>query len=140
MLQVLLTGAAIISGVAIGLGLAHRLDLDLVLDRDRSTSAVDVARGLAAPAVASLATAVAYRSRGRLVLPTGADRRHRLRRSTARCGSPTVAGPTAATAAAAVVVGLIARLLADPDAAPALVLVGARRCPRCCPVWRSSGR
>ncbi|MFC6006651.1 threonine/serine exporter family protein [Angustibacter luteus] len=119
-LQVLLTGAAIISGTAIGLGLAQRLDLDLVVDLT-GTTAVDVVRGLVCAAVASLATAVAYRSPRRLVLPPvligviGYAIYGLLRVSD-------LAGPTAATAAAAVVVGLLARLLAARMTAPALVL------------------
>ena len=119
-LQVLLTGAAIISGVAIGLGLAHRFRLDLVVDVT-GTTAVDVVRGLACAAVASLATAVAYRSPRRLVLPPvligviGYAIYGLLRVAD-------LAGPTAATAAAAVVVGLLARLVAARMTAPALVL------------------
>src|SRR4051794_34006460 len=68
-LEVLLTGAAIIAGVAVGLGLARRFDLVLTVDLG-TTSAGDVTRGLAAAGVASLATSVAYRNRGRFVLAT----------------------------------------------------------------------
>ncbi|GAB3600510.1 threonine/serine exporter family protein [Angustibacter peucedani] len=119
-LEVLLTAAAIISGVAIGLGLARRLDL--VLDVDAGvTTAGDVGRGLAAAAVASLATAVAYRSRRRYVLPAVAVGVlgylvFGLLRATE------IAGATAATAAAAAVIGVVARAVAGRVHAPALVL------------------
>lgn len=119
-LEVLLVAGAIISGVALGLGLARRLDL--VLDVDVSgTSAGDVGRGLVAAAVASLATAVAYRSRRRFVLPAVAIgvlgwSVFGLLRATQ------LAGPTAATAAAAVAIGLLARVVAGRLHAPALVL------------------
>jgi uncharacterized membrane protein YjjP (DUF1212 family) len=119
-LEVLLTGAAIIGGVAVGLSLASRFDLVLTVELG-STSAGDVTRGLVAAGVASLATSVAYRNRVRFVLITvaigvigyavyGAMR------------VTDVAGPTAATAVAAVVVGVIARVLATRLRAPGLVL------------------
>ncbi len=119
-LEVLLTGGAIISGVAIGLGLARRLNL--VLDVDvGATSVGDVTRGLAAAAVASLATAVAYRSRKRFLLPAvGIGVLGYAVFGTLRVAA--LAGPTASTAAAAVVIGLAARLVAGRMHAPALVL------------------
>jgi uncharacterized membrane protein YjjP (DUF1212 family) len=119
-LDVLLTGAAIISGVAIGLGLARRLHLDLSVQVS-TVSAGDVGRGLLAAAVASLATSVAYRSRKRFVLPdigigvVGYGVFGLLRVST-------VAGSIAATAAASVVIGVLARVVAGRMRAPAPVL------------------
>lgn len=119
-LDVLLTAGAIISGVAVGLGLARRLELVLVVDVG-ATSAGDVGRGLGAAAVASLATAVAYRGRRRFVLPAVAIGAlgwlvFGVLRATE------LAGATAATACAAVVIGLLARVVAGQVHAPALVL------------------
>lgn len=119
-LAVLLTGAGIIAGVGVGLGLARRLHL--VLDVDPLvTSGSNLSRGLVAAAVASVATAIAHRSQGQLVLPAmvvgiAGYATFGLLRLT------DLAGITAATAVAAVVVGALARLIGGWMRAPALVL------------------
>src|SRR5215213_69113 len=67
-LQVMLTAAAIISGVGLSLGVARRLGLDLEVDAV-GTSAADVTRGIVAAGVAALASAVANRDRWTHALP-----------------------------------------------------------------------
>lgn len=119
-LTVLLTAAAIISGVALGLGLAERLGLELVVDA-AGTSAGDVTRSVVAAGVASLASAVANRNRFAHVLPAAAIGLggyvvFGVLRAT------NLTGTTVATAMAAVAIGLLARLLGQRLRAPALVL------------------
>jgi uncharacterized membrane protein YjjB (DUF3815 family) len=120
LLEVLITGAAIISGVGLGLGAARRLGLNLEVD-GVGTSAADVTRALVAAGIAALASAVANRNRWTHALAAAA---------TGVAGYATygllrvgaVSGATVATACAAVVVGVLARVLGQRLRAPSLVL------------------
>jgi uncharacterized membrane protein YjjP (DUF1212 family) len=118
-LEVLLTAAAIIGGVGLGLGLARRLGLDLEVDA-LGTSAGDVTRGVVAAGVAALASAVANRDRWTHALPAagigvvGFGVYGLLR-------TGEVTGSAVATACAAVAVGLLSRLVGQRMRAPSLV-------------------
>jgi uncharacterized membrane protein YjjP (DUF1212 family) len=119
-LQVMLTAAAIISGVGLSLGVARRLGLDLEVDAV-GTSAADVTRGIVAAGVAALASAVANRDRWTHALPAaGIGVAGFATYGLLRAGA--VTGATVATACAAVVVGVLARVLGQRLRAPALVL------------------
>jgi uncharacterized membrane protein YjjP (DUF1212 family) len=120
LLQVLLTAAAIIGGVGLGLGVARRLGLDLQVAAV-GTSAADVTRGLVAAGVAALASAVANRDRWTHALPAaGIGVAGFAAYALLRAGA--VTGATVATACAAVVVGGLSRAAAQRLRVPALVL------------------
>jgi uncharacterized membrane protein YjjB (DUF3815 family) len=118
-LEVLLTAAAIIGGVGLGLGLARRLGLDLQVDA-LGTSAGDVTRGVVSAGIAALASAVANRDRWTHALPAaGIGVAGFAVYGLLRTGEAT--GATAATACAAVAVGVLSRLVGQRMRAPALV-------------------
>ena len=119
-LQVALNAAAIISGVGLGLGAARRLGLDLQV-ADVGTSAADITRAIVAAGIAALASGVANRDRWNHALAAaGIGLAGYATYGLLRAGG--VSGSTAATACAAVVVGVLARILGQRMQAPSLVL------------------
>ncbi|AKU15726.1 threonine/serine ThrE exporter family protein [Luteipulveratus mongoliensis] len=128
MLTVLLTAAGIIVGVAAGLQLTLRLDdaLDLQLTApgylqiNSSTPALWLP--MVCGAVGALSAAITMRSRPRMLLPTALLGLAGLGVSGALTRYVDVGGTTA-IAVAAIVVGVVGRLLALRLGAPALVLV-----------------
>ena len=119
-LEVLLTSAAIISGVGLGLGLARRFGLDLQVD-ELGTSAGDLSRAVVAAGIAALASAVANRDRWNHALAAaGIGVAGFATFALLRAGE--LSGSTVATVCAAVVVGVLSRFLGQRLRAPSLVL------------------
>jgi uncharacterized membrane protein YjjP (DUF1212 family) len=119
-LQVLLTAAAIISGVGLGLGLARRLGLHLEVEA-LGTSPADLTRAVVAAGIAALASGVANRDRWNHALAAAGIAVVGFATYALLQGAA-VTGGTVATACAAVAVGLLARALGQRMRAPSLVL------------------
>jgi uncharacterized membrane protein YjjP (DUF1212 family) len=120
MLSVMLTGAAIISGVAVGLGLARRMDIVLQVDV-AGGSATKVWVGVIAAGVASLSSAITHRTRLALLIPavTVGVVGYATFQALVANG---FASRVTATAVAAVVIGIGGSLWASWLKAPSIVI------------------